>query len=333
MVNHASPPVPPDLVELAPSELPRARDRRYVGEGFAVTLLAFPTEVAACLERIYAKCRGYYRAWLDECDGPGWPEVHERFRALRDGDLISDARALGETLDRAADPRLGRVIHDVRGGALSALVTEASIMDPDPPAAELGWLAELARDHAKMMRQGIVDLDREGRAADEREKQHDVGPIVEKWTGRQYRLNGSVASIETQSRYTGGLASCCLEAATVDRVLYNLINNATRFASDGRVTLDIFPVGRDIRFVVGNGLTDEHLGWLRTETDGEPTRLFEGGITRRGHGIGLANCAILVAAAYGQPGPENALETGHLGAQIRDRRFLAWFHWPSLDDQ
>jgi K+-sensing histidine kinase KdpD len=245
--------------------------------------------------------------------------------------MLEEAQALGAGLASRGDPRLRSVLHDVRGGALTALMMEAAASSrPVPPPAQIALLAQLARDQAKMMRQAVVDLDPEGRVFDEREKLHHAGPIADKWSGRSHRVEGSQASIEVVCRYRDGLASRCLEAAAVDRVLYNLINNATRFAADERVTLDIFSVGRDVRFVVGNAIAADHASWLRQETQGDLAKLFEGGITRGGHGIGLTNCTLLVGAAYGQDDPAETLAQGYLGAEMRGERFLAWFHWPAL---
>ncbi len=115
----------------------------------------------------------------------------------------------------------------------------------------------------------------------------------------------------------------------MDRILYNLVNNATRFSADNRVDLWIFPIGDDIRFVVANAVEAPAEAWLEERTEGDLGQLFRGGITRGGQGIGLSNCAALVAAAYGQQGPLKAVESGCLGADVLDGVFHAWFHWPA----
>jgi len=321
--------VPSHLLELAPTELPRSRSRRYTGEGFAVTLLAFPHVDAHRLQRIYGRCHELHEAWLDERESPG-AKVRESLAALHDPAFLADTRALGESLKGCDDPRVRSVLHDALGGALSALIAEVRASAPAPDALQLGWLTDLARDHAKVMRQAIVDIDPEGRSADEEDRRHGIAPVVARWTRSRYRTGGAEADVRVDCRYEGDLASRCLEAAAIDRILYNLLNNATRFADDGRVHVSIFPVGEDdVRFVVDNTISADQALWLSEHTERKTAKLFEGDITRGGDGIGLANCASLVAAAYGQT-PETAVERGHLGAEVRAGHFLAWFHWPAL---
>ena len=59
-------------------------------------------------------------------------------------------------------------------------------------------------------------------------------------------------------RYEGALTECCLESAAVDRIFYNLANNASRHAVGDRLEMAIFPVSQRsrpdacLRFVLSN---------------------------------------------------------------------------------
>ena len=70
--------------------------------------------------------------------------------------------------------------------------------------------------------------------------------------------------------------------------------------------------------------------WLNEATDSNLTRLFMGGLTRGGHGLGLSSCTDFVVASFGIT-PEQALDEGYLGAKVIDQRYLAWFHWPTYE--
>lgn len=324
--------IPQRLLELAPTALPRERDDRFTGEGFAVAIDTFAAADARKIRDVYGRCQGLYEAWLDERDGAAWPEVEDRLAEFRDPTFVEEARTIGRaTLGGDPDPEAQRVLHDVRGGGLTALIAQAELVATSNELDAVQEAVFLARDHAKMVRQAVVDVDPERRREDEREKRHDIGDVASKWEKSRYRSDGASAEVHVDGRYHGGLASRCLEAAAVDRILYNLVNNATRFAADSRVDVSIFRVTDDIRFVVANAVEDAQVAWLRERTEGDLGALFLGGITRGGHGIGLANCAGLVAAAYGQYGPREAVENGYLGARIHDGIFYAWFHWPVYD--
>ena len=50
-----------------------------------------------------------------------------------------------------------------------------------------------------------------------------------------------------------------------------------------------------------------------------------------GHGMGLRICAYLVANAAGMLSIEDAVGQGHLGIDLVDQWFVAWFVWPSAE--
>jgi hypothetical protein len=114
-------------------------------------------------------------------------------------------------------------------------------------------------------------------------------------------------------------------------VIYNYVNNATRFSSGPIIRMDIQPVDKQtVRWIVANPITRDQDRRLQHETSGDLSRLFRGGLTRDGNGLGLSNCADFVAAAFGLPDIESALRGRYLGAKVEDGWYLAWAHWPAL---
>jgi hypothetical protein len=57
--------------------------------------------------------------------------------------------------------------------------------------------------------------------------------------------------------------------------------------------------------------------------------LYKGGITNGGNGIGLANCAEIVAAGFSID-PSDAIEQGYVGAKVIDSTYFGWFHWNAV---
>ena len=202
--------------------------------------------------------------------------------------------------------------------------------DADP--VNLRGAAYLARDQAKIMRNILPDLDPEVRSADEAEKPHLIEAVVEKWDQFQFEsTTKEPGHVSVSCDYQGLLASCCLEASAVDRIVYNYINNAIRFTAGPEIQMEILAAGENaVRWVVANRITHDQSEWLQNNTQGNLSTLFRGGLTRDGHGLGLSNCADFVAAAFGLPDIPAALEGKYLGAMVEDGWYLAWMHWPAL---
>jgi hypothetical protein len=188
----------------------------------------------------------------------------------------------------------------------------------------------LARDHAKMMRNIMPDLDAAVREADEGAKLHAIGEFVRKWDGFQFELPNKTVQIHAHSEFDGYVTSRCLETSAVDRIVYNYINNAARFAADSQVRFTVIPVpGTELtRWVVENTISVEHRLWLEQEVKGDLSKLFRGGHTYGGNGVGLNNCTNFVSTSFGINNDE-ALAQGYLGAKLLQSTYYAWFHWPS----
>jgi signal transduction histidine kinase len=187
-----------------------------------------------------------------------------------------------------------------------------------------------------MMRSCLPDLDPEGTAEDLIQKRHDMSLLREKWDEVVYTTDGENAvRVRFRCDFEGSISERCMELAALDRVLYNLVNNARRFTADERVDIDVLPLEEApttvLRFAVSNAITAEQYRRLADcfERRGrlELHELFLGGFTTGGHGHGLRICTDLVAHGFGLSSPQEAVETGYVGATLLDEHFVAWFHW------
>lgn len=286
---------------------------------------------------LYAYAKGVHLCWLSMRDGPDWGVLRTKVVAILTPPLSEAAKNLGhETMailgNGDTTQALGKVLHDLRGGALMSLQLYAQIAEWDADSAPLRGAAYLARDQAKIMRNALPDLDPQVRSADEAEKPHFMHTVVEKWDGFRFeRTDQQQGHVDVNCEYDGLLASCCLEASAVDRVVYNYINNAIRFSAGSSIRMEILPIGDDaVRWVIANPIAPDQSEWLQVKTSGDLSHLFRGGVTRGGNGLGLASCADFVAAAFGLPDIESALNGRYLGAVVEDGWYVAWAHWPSL---
>ena len=144
-----------------------------------------------------------------------------------------------------------------------------------------------------------------------------------------HRLPGDrLARVEVDSTYEGPVSRRCLEFSALDRVLYNLMNNAVRFTADGMVTLYLREIGANLRFVVVNEIASTQVATLRESRGDDLGGLFLGGFTTGGDGIGLSICGEFVANAYGLPDVSAAVRGRHVGVEVAGEAFVAWFHWP-----
>lgn len=321
------------LHELAPVQLRAYREDRYDGGGFGITLTDLAEEDRAITLRIYQATQGLYEAWLPLRGTGDFSLLRGHLGPFAEEGFVAAAQSLGTaTAARGGmPPAMRKVIHDIRGGGLSLLIGTAAMVDHlagDDPLLRACVLT--ARDHAKIMRSLLADIDPEVRAADEATRTHDVHGFVTKWDQSALRVQGKPVLVSVRCLYDGSVTARCLETSSIDRVVYNFINNAARFTADGRVALTIFPVENNLlRWVVSNAVTRDQSEWLATATGGDLKKLFRGGLTRGGQGVGLTNCADIVAASFGVTTPEEAVEKGYLGAKVVDHQYHAWFHWPA----
>jgi signal transduction histidine kinase len=247
-------------------------------------------------------------------------------------------RSLGAAIPlQQVAPRLGQIIHHVKGGAFQALVMHLQLIGLGIASAEeLHRLYFLARDQLKIMRDALPEINPAGTARDEEQRLHAVELLTEKWHRSQHRLAARAATVEVDCRYSGAIAERCLEFSALDRVIYNLVNNAVTHSADGRVALAVLPLPADqprhIRSAVANAVTPEQRRALEARFPEGPGRLFHGGFSTTGSGLGLRICADFVCNAYGLAGVEQGLTEGHLGVAFLADQFVAWVHWPIAAD-
>lgn len=319
-------------LSLAPTTLHVRRQDRYDGGGFSISLRDLAPEDVSLVIRVYQNVKSIYDLWLYMREQPNYALLRQQLERLAQPEFISAGQAIGVATYAYRQPNaaLRKAMHDIRGGGLTSLSGYAALLKYVPGDDDIVRQAVfLARDHAKMMRNVILDLDVPTREADESSKLHAIEEFVDKWRGFTFHLAQKQVLVQARSEYAGFITSRCLETSAVDRVLYNYINNAARFAATDRVCLTVLEVSPGLtRWVVENEVAPEQQEWLHQTLGPDLTPLFQGGYTRGGHGIGLSSCTDIVATSFGVE-PGMALAQKYLGAALNGRMYYAWFHWPA----
>ncbi len=347
-------PVEATLLALAPLHLPNCRASRSCSDSLCISLDQLAGRDQQILRHLYASLTEFLRALTDQStdDAGKWDAV-SRWIGQHDLDALIDqvtelgtaSRALGEDEARA------KAIHDLRGGALSALLGRLQLLDRlTRDENQLKVLFVLTRDHLKIMRSALLGLDDPRRDADRRPKSHDVSLALDKWQDTVVGPHWAEKPIRlhVDCRHEGALTECCLESAAIDRIFYNLVNNASRHSVSHRLDLAIFPVpaapGESLRFVLSNdvGAGDAaSLGTLAQAGGADRVdqgthqslwALFEPEVTSTGSGFGLTVVADFVADAFGLPNRRAALRERYVGAILDRNVFRVWFHWPVAND-
>lgn len=319
---------------LAPCNLPFLRHDPFTRSRSSASIHELPETIQRTVRELYQTLLMIFA----EFDQQRQIDLHRLQQLLQEThwhDLMHELRNLSL---HQADAHLGQVLHDLRGGSLQALALQLQLIElgqvrPD----DIERIYLLIRDHLKIMRNCLPDLDPVRTARDIELRAHGVDLLLEKWQHADYRLPDGQASITVDARYNGVVADRCVEFSALDRVFYNLINNATRHSADRRVMVGIFPIFEcetpSLRIVVANRIDLLQRTALEQRFGLQWSDLFYGGFTfsrdgSSGHGFGLAICAELVANAYGLPNGPAAIGGGYVGARPHGDLFVAWFHWP-----
>lgn len=331
------PPSRAELLALTPTDTIRPRPRPYIGDSVHATMSALHEDDRESVRHLYGFLHRVYAAV-----GRGIEERRDAAGALRRElqaadyqGVVQKIAGLGAALVAQSTPvELRKVYHDLRGGSLPALLMHLDMVESgDAMAQDIERVFILTRDHLKIMRNALPDLDPEGYERDLQPIAHTAGLLVEKWAETAYRLRGDAVQIHLECDFEGAVSECCMEFAALDRVIYNLINNASRFTVDGQVHVAVLPLdgGLDtnLRFAVANRITPEHRERVLTDMGGNVSKVFEGGYTTGGHGVGLRICGDFITHGYGLGSLREALRGGYLGAAIVRDHFVSWFHWPA----
>ena len=286
------------------------------------------------LEEIFAPLKRYHASG----DQTALSQIQSVVDGLKMSDVLDTVRHLGiASLESNPSELLGKTVHDLRGGAMSSLIGLLQLAQMVPlNRLKAHQLFFLTRDHLKIMRNALLGLDDAKRQADLLPAMHGVDLIIEKWQDAVLGNSERQTSLHVESDYFGNIAECCVEFGALDRVLYNLINNACRHTASGEVKLSIHgqPAGHvqpdNLRFSVSNpvGMEEGH----QLSERGDLRVLFEPGVSSTGSGLGLTVAADFVKNAYGLRSDRSALDGHYLGARFDHGEFSAWFHWPIAAD-
>ncbi len=326
-----------DLRALPPGALKSYRDARYTGADLGTNLEAFAPPDREVLKHTYGVLIEL-DVLLGSAENRRADIVADFTRRVNWSGILGDIRSLGHATysSREASPALRRIVHDIKGGPfqpLSACLQLAGIGEIE--AEDAAMIYYLNRDCLKVMRNLLRDIDEPRRVADVSGKAHHVGLLVEKWKDGLLRGGAPRGTrLDFVSFYDGNIADSCLEFSTLERLLYNLINNAVRHAIDGLVGLRALSLDDDqanLRFMVFNRITSDHADALRQSGAGREDlgHLFRDDFTTHGTGLGLGICAEITAHAYGLLSVNDGIAGNYIRAMIQDDTFLVYFHWPA----
>lgn len=323
------------LLEIAPVDLPIVRPGRYQGDQMSAALSQLEPDSVDAVRRLYALLKTAHQTLRDLAEGGTLDDAGAA--ELSNRSLWTELAATGRRLGgrRTGQPEnVGRVLHDLRGGSLIALIGTVQMLPFSPSRlTDLQRSAHFARDHLKIMRNCLPEIDPDAVMRDREPRAHDIQLIVEKWNGSEFKVHNGVRRIRFKCSFSGTISERCMEFSAIDRVIYNLVNNAVAHTADGELALSIFPVGsagsRNVRFVISNPMKEGEPERIGALTGGRVERLMEGGVSTTDGGQGLRICAEFVCHAYGLRSVDDVLKGGYAGTRIVDGNFVSWFHWPS----
>ena len=150
-MDPSSPPLPGFLLDLAPLELPNHRPARYVGDDLCIFLNRLVARDQQLLRDFYRVLTQLLFVLADTAsdDAAKWQEVRRWVQQHPVDGLADDMHELGAaSLQQEATEALSKALHDLRGGALSALFGRLHLLDRLPQTAgELNRIFVLTRDH------------------------------------------------------------------------------------------------------------------------------------------------------------------------------------------
>lgn len=314
-------------------------ENRYIYRSASVSIQELPADDRTIIATLY----GFLQDLLFELEArhsearQNCQDVTTLVNRLNYERVIKAFGRLGQGARLESLPKeTAKAFHDIRSGSLTAITLMLDLFKLNLAVPDhLDRLYMLCRDHLKIIRNCVFDLDQEGLERDLRAIPHGVELLKEKWSGASYSIPDATAEIDFQTEFNGVVSSCCMEFAALDRTHYNLVNNATRFSADGRVSIKVDaddPVGpTNLRFAISNAVSADDVERLCSALEKRGSRLpdlFEGGLTVDGNGFGLRICADLVCHNYQLRNPQEALANDLLGVSLANQAFNVWFYCP-----
>ena len=328
------------LLGLAPIEAIRPRKARLVEHESSLSIRDVPRRDREILEELYRFISDLNHQAVGSLERPcgDMKELLGFLATNHYSTVIDRCSELGARLEGVPNTEALRLAyHDIRGGSLVALIAHLDLIELGQAQDEdVDRIRILSRDHCKIMRNIIPDIDPVARARDLELRYHRMDLLREKWAKTSYQVADDPSGVTVHSDFSGAVADCCMEFSALDRVIYNLINNASRYSADRSIQLHILALDdaktTNLRIVVANKIGPRHRQALETRFNGNMSQLFAGGFTTGGNGLGMRICADCVAHGYGLSSPDEARENGYLGAKLVADYFVAWFHWPARRD-
>ena len=328
-----------EMLTLTTAEPVSFRKERYLGGAFSLLLSDFSFDEQEVLRRLYEQlqellAKTHADGLLSEADtaklnaflqNSEFLPLQEQLFAMM-GEALANRQKTRET-----------ALYGLASGALSSitgylLITRNSSLEKE----YIQSLYYLSRDHLKLMRNLVRDLDPVKRSHDEAAKWHSLNLLKEKWASVTYRAFAEEIEVTFDNYYEGQVAARCLEFSELDNIFYHLANNALRYSAHPKLAIGVLPVAGDkqLRWVFANTISTAQTEAIAALTE-DGTSLFEHGATTLGknsEGYGLGSVADTILHAYGLDDLYAAEEQGYFGWKIRDDRFYIWFHWPSIEE-
>lgn len=318
--------IPLDTISrLAPPKLENHRTTRYRSDEQALELSAFGkgnSRVVVALYDFLSELAGIAGSNHDLED----PAPLLAFVARHDiDDLVQRVRRLTAEGD---DDHVAEALHDIRGGAMTALFVQLSRLPRTPYRAEMARaLAIYTRDHMKIMRNVVSDLDAAARARDLALLPHVLDDLAHALGEFTANVGEQQVIVDVSCPAGAVIAESCVECSAIDRVAYNFLNNAARYADRPLIAAWLVVLESDLRVAVANSISAQQRAMLVDLLAGDPNALF-GSFTTSGSGHGLRIVSDLVGRAYGVASTEALIRGGYIGAKIVEHGFVGWFHWP-----
>lgn len=311
------------IARIAPSPLENCRGTRYRAEEQAIELSALSDEDRPIVVSIYAML-GELEAIVRSEAGVDDPAPLHDFVARHEiGELVHRIRRLG-----AGSDHLAEAIHDIRGGALSAIVVHLLRLGRVPYRPDMARSIFIAtRDHMKMMRNVLRDLDPAARERDLAFRPHSLGDLARALREFTATTGAESVVVDVECTAEGIIAESCVECSAIDRVAYNLLNNAARYANRPSIAAWLMTLDSDLRVAIANSVSDAQRAIVDEQLATSAASLF-GSFTTSGSGYGLRIVSELVGRAYGIASVETLTKRGYVGAKVVGDTFVTWFHWP-----